>query len=124
MQKHIIDDFIIIKHTLSGGIIMRIKIDDLNAEKEARERRLAAYADAIQKETLNQTAYIIEQLVSERHKQKLTQQDVSELTGILPSNLARFESGTRIPTLIILQKYAAALGKKIELQLCDDLEDN
>ncbi len=45
------------------------------------------------------------------------------MTGILPSNLARFESGTRIPTLIVLEKYAAALGKYIDFRLCDDGEE-
>lgn len=47
----------------------------------------------------------------------MTQQEISNRTGIMPSNLVRFESGTRIPTLLVLQKYAAALGKHIEIQL-------
>ena len=58
--------------------------------------------------------------LEERHRQRLTQQKVADMTGILPSNLARFESGTRIPTLVVLEKYAAALGKRIELRLTDE----
>ena len=58
--------------------------------------------------------------MEERHRQKLTQQEVADMTGILPSNLARFESGTRIPTLVVLEKYAAALGKHIELRINDE----
>lgn len=34
-------------------------------------------------------------------------------------NLARFESGSRIPTLVVLEKYANALGKHIDIKICD-----
>ena len=88
-------------------------------EKEAREKRLMAYTDLIQKKTLEKSAKIIAELVEERHKQGMTQQDWADITGILSCNLARFESGTRIPTLLVLQKYASALGKNIELVLAD-----
>ena len=40
----------------------------------------------------------------------------SKLTKALP----RYKSGTRIPTLVVLEKYAAALGKRIELRLSDE----
>lgn len=33
--------------------------------------------------------------------------------------LARFEGGTRIPTLLMLEKYANALGKHIEVSIRD-----
>ena len=39
--------------------------------------------------------------------------------GVLPSNLARFESGSRIPTLVVLEKYANALGKHIDIEIRD-----
>ena len=94
--------------------------NDYEAEKEAREKRLMAYTEAIQKRTQEISSQIIKELVEERHRQRLTQQEVADMTGILPSNLARFESGTRIPTLVVLEKYAAALGKRIELRLSDE----
>lgn len=50
----------------------------------------------------------------------MTQQEISDITGIKPSNLARFESGGRVPTLIVLEKYANALGKHIEIKICGD----
>jgi len=37
----------------------------------------------------------------------------------LPANIARFENGSRVPTLVVLQKYASALGKRIKVELCD-----
>ena len=94
--------------------------NDYEAEKEAREKRLMAYTEVIQRRTQESSSQIIKELVEERHRQRLTQQEVADMTGILPSNLARFESGTRIPTLVVLEKYVAALGKRIELRLSDE----
>ena len=94
--------------------------NEYEAEKEAREKRLMAYTEVIQRRTQESSSQIIKELVEERHRQRLTQQEVADMTGILPSNLARFERGTRIPTLVVLEKYAAALGKRIELRLSDE----
>ena len=57
-------------------------------EKEAREKRLAVYAEKIQETVLNKSAETIRLLVEERHNQKMTQQELSDITGIQPSNLA------------------------------------
>lgn len=97
-------------------------IEEYKAEKDAREKRLLAYANEIQKRTLQMSSALIAELVAERKRQKKTQQDMAEITGILPSNLARFENGSRVPTLIVLQKYANALGKEIKIELCEDQE--
>ena len=94
--------------------------NEYEAEKEAREKRLMAYTEVIQRRTQESSSQIIKELVEERHRQRLTQQEVADMTGILPSNLARFESGKRIPTLVVLEKYAVALGKRIELRLSDE----
>ena len=96
---------------------------DYEKEKDPREKRLVAYTEAVQRNMLEKSSGIIEQLVAERHRQGKTQQDIADITGILPSNVARLESGTRVPTLVVLQKYASALGKHIELNLCDGTED-
>lgn len=95
-------------------------IKEYKAEKEAREKRLLTYAEEIQKSTLQMSSDLIAELVAERKRQKKTQQDMADITGIMPSNLARFESGSRVPTLIVLQKYANALGKKIKIELCEE----
>lgn len=44
---------------------------------------------------------------------------ISDITGVRTSNIARFEGGTRIPTLLMLEKYANALGKHIEVSIRD-----
>lgn len=94
-------------------------IVEYEAEKDARKKRLTAYEEEIQKMTLQMSSELIAQLVAERKRQKKTQQDIADITGILSPNLARFENGSRVPTLIVLQKYASALGKKITIEICD-----
>ncbi len=104
---------------------MLIEINQRNyqKEKDIREKRIQAYAEEIQNSMLNHTEKIVRDLVAERHRQGLTQQEIAEITGMRTSNIARFESGSRIPTLLVLQKYAGALGMHIELQICDGVED-
>lgn len=102
---------------------MIVETNDYKAEKEARLRRLAAYTEEVQKRMQHISTNIIKELVAERNRQKLTQQDIADITGVLPSNLARFESGTRIPTLVLLEKYAVALGKHIDLSISDGSEE-
>lgn len=99
---------------------MQENIKGYQTEKEAREKRLALYTEKIQEMVLSKSAETIKILVEERHNQKMTQQELSALTGIQPSNLARFESGGRVPTLVVLEKYANALGKHIEIKICDN----
>lgn len=95
-------------------------VEIYEAGKELREKRLATYAEAIQEKVQKDSEQVIKELVEERYRQKKTQQEISDITGIKPSNLARFESGGRVPTLIVLEKYANALGKHIEIKICDD----
>lgn len=99
---------------------MRENVEEYIVEKEARRKRLTVYAEKIQERVLHSSSDIIKQLVEERHRQNMTQQEIADITGILPSNLARFESGSRVPTWVVLEKYAAALGKHIEVKIGDD----
>ena len=89
-------------------------------EKELREKRLAAYAEAIREKVENDSEQVIKELVEERYRQKKTQQEMANITGVRASNIARFERAGCTPTLIMLEKYANALGKHIEIRICDD----
>ena len=53
-------------------------------EKEAREKRLLAYAEAVQKSSLEVTSQIIKELVEERHRLGMTQQDKPYASGVRP----------------------------------------
>ncbi len=54
---------------------------DYQREKEARAKRLEAYAEAIQTITLQKSSKVIEELIEERRRQGLTQQDLADMTG-------------------------------------------
>ena len=101
---------------------MKENREEYQNEKEKREKRLLAYADMIQSAVQQDSSEVIRQLVKERKRQKLTQQELSDITGVRTSNIARFEGGTRIPTLLMLEKYANALGKHIEIRISEDKE--
>lgn len=47
---------------------------------------------------------------------------MADITGVRASNIARFERASCMPTLIMLEKYANALGKHIEISICEDEE--
>ena len=49
---------------------------------------------------LSRPSETIRQLVEERHRQKMMQQEKADITGIKPSNIARFEIGERVPMYI------------------------
>lgn len=92
---------------------MQENMKEYLTEKEAKEKRLEVYTEKIQEKVLSRSSETIRQLVEERHRQKMTQQEIADITGIKPSNMARFESGGRVPTLVVLEKYANALGRWI-----------
>lgn len=90
--------------------------------EEALEKRLVAYAKAIREKVENDSEQVIKELVEERYRQKKTQQEIADITGVRASNIARFERASCMPTLIMLEKYANALGKHIEIRICEDEE--
>ena len=96
-------------------IRLQLVLNKHRTQKKAREKRLMAYAEEIQKNTLQMSSALIAELVAERKYQK----KIADITGILPANIARFENGSRVPTLVVLQKYASALEKRIKIELCD-----
>ena len=64
---------------------------------------------------------VVMQYKSIRKGRRLTQVELSKLTGIPQPNITRFESDKSNPTLEMLVKMAAALGKKVKITL-EDIE--
>ena len=95
-------------------------VEIYEVEKELREKRLAAYAEAIQEKVQKDSEQVIKELIEERYRQKKTQQEMADITGVRASNIARFERTGCTPTLSMLEKYANALGKHIEIRICED----
>lgn len=73
-------------------------------------------------EELNRTEFaILDELLSARKAAGLTQSQIAKKMGTQTPAIARLESalatGKHSPSLSTLRKYAAALGKRIELHL-------
>lgn len=62
---------------------------------------------------------IVGALVAERKRKGLTQQDIADRTGMKAPNVTRIESCKFTPTLDVLERYAEAMGKKIQFELVD-----
>ena len=60
---------------------------------------------------------IIRQVVRERKRQKLTQRELAEKTGLKQSNISRLETGKSNPSIDFLQRVAAGLGKELHVEI-------
>lgn len=58
---------------------------------------------------------VISQIVEERAKQKITQEELALRVGTQKSNISRLESGTYNPSLDFLIKVAHSLGKEMKI---------
>ena len=56
---------------------------------------------------------IISQIIEERAKQEITQEELALRVGTQKSNISRLESGTYNPSLDFLIKVAHSLGKEM-----------
>lgn len=59
---------------------------------------------------------IIEAMIIARKNLNLTQEDLSEKTGINQADISRIENGTRNPSLKMLKKLASGLGMQLKLE--------
>lgn len=66
---------------------------------------------------------IISELVAERKRLGITQQDIADITGMKAPNVTRIESCKYTPTLEVLARYAKAVGKELHFELVD-IEEN
>lgn len=60
---------------------------------------------------------IISQIIEERDKQDITQEELALRVGTQKSNISRLESGTYNPSLDFLIKIAHSLGKEVQIVL-------
>lgn len=86
-------------------------VEIYEAEKELREKRLAAYVEAIQEKVQKDSEQVIKELIEERYRQKKTQQEMADITGVRASNIARFERAGCTPTLIYVGEVCECIRK-------------
>lgn len=65
------------------------------------------------------TDSIVSELIAERKRLGLTQQDIADRSGMKAPNVTRIESKKYSPSLDVLMRYARAVGKDIQFNLVD-----
>ncbi len=66
-------------------------------------------------------ARVVAELVAARTRARMTQDEVAELMWTTASVISRLESGRHTrPTLNTLEKYALAVGCRLDIRLIDD----
>ena len=68
-------------------------------------------------ENLKPRYEIISQIIAERARQQITQEELALRAGTQKSNISRLESVTYNPSLDFLMKVARSLGKEIKITL-------
>ena len=66
-------------------------------------------------EALEPERQIIRAMLDGRERQNLTQQDLSELTGIGQADISRLENGTANPSLRTLKRLASGMGMNLNI---------
>ena len=87
--------------------------------KELKSRALARADVKAEYERLNEEFAFLDQFLKARAIAGITQSEVAKRIGTTQSAIARLESGyeKHSPSLSTLQKYAQALGCRLELRL-------
>lgn len=80
--------------------------DDIFVEEE----QTRAEADAAETD-----CDIIQDLVRARKSLRLTQKDLSAITGVTQADISRIESGTRNPSLKLVKRLAKGVGMELKL---------
>lgn len=60
---------------------------------------------------------LVREMIKARKRARLTQDQVAERMGTTKSAVARLESATHKPSLRSIERYAAAIGHKLEWRL-------
>ena len=86
--------------TLEAALSKRMKEPGFRAEYEALEPEFA----------------IVQAMIDARKKSGLTQQQLSEKTGIAQGDISKIESGEANPSLKTLKRLAAGMGTRLKLE--------
>ncbi|MCF8196037.1 MAG: helix-turn-helix transcriptional regulator [Polynucleobacter sp.] len=101
---------------------MTTKTTNTLTHKQMVSKMLKNSAVKAEVDKLNREEFaILDEILAARKESGLTQSQIAKLMGTQAPAVARLESslatGKHSPSLSTLRKYAAALGKKIELHL-------
>ena len=83
-----------------------------------KERLLADPEVRAEYERLGPVYELVGAMVEARHEAGLTQKELAERMGTTQSVIARLENAHHMPSLDLVTRYAAALGRRIDIRLC------
>ncbi|EAB6718088.1 XRE family transcriptional regulator [Salmonella enterica subsp. enterica] len=81
------------------------------------ERLLANEKVKAEYDRLGPIYALVGAMVEARHEAGLTQLQIAERMGTTQSAIARLENAHHMPSLELVTRYAAALGRKVEFEL-------
>jgi len=84
---------------------------------ELRNEFLQDEAVKAEYEALRPQYELIEQIITARTEQGITQRELAQKAGTKQSNISRFEGGNYNPSLEFIQKLAQGLGKELHITL-------
>ena len=82
-----------------------------------KERLLADPEVRAEYERLGPVYELVGAMVEARHEAGLTQKELAERMGTTQSVIARLENAHHMPSLDLVTRYAAALGRRIDIRL-------
>ncbi len=83
--------------------------------EEVRERLLSNPAVKAEYDRLGPVYELVGTMTEARHNAGLTQKDVAARMGTTQSVIARLENARHLPSLDLLTRYAAALGRRVSI---------
>ena len=84
---------------------------------DLRKEMLANPAVAAEYERLGPVYELVGAMVDARHAAGLTQGQIAARLGTTQSAIARLENAHHLPSLEMVTRYAAAVGRKVNVQL-------
>ena len=84
--------------------------------QEYKNEQLSDSEFAVEYEAMRLKYEVIRAVIDARLACNMTQKELAEKTGIQQSNLSRIESGASSPTVDMLARIAAVLGKKLKIE--------
>ena len=83
-----------------------------------RSEMLANPLVASEYERLGPIYALVGAMVEARHDAGLTQRQLADRIGTTQSAIARLENAHHLPSLDLVTRYAAAVGRRVDVQLC------
>lgn len=88
----------------------------MSSYKDYKEKALSNPKVKKEYDILQPEYELMQAIIDARISQKMTQQELSDKTGITQADISRIENGTRNPSLAMLKRIAAGLGMQLKLE--------